>query len=704
MSARGVWLRDLGRLLSGCFLAVFVIAPAGRLAAAVTYQNETHAVVSSGSSITLIRPASTGDGDLLIAAVAVDDTGGSFGGSDFDAPSGWAEIDNGACPQEAGDTLRCGLASWWKIASDAEPASYDFTWGSSEPAAGVILRYKGTDGIDPIGVVGVLTGAHKANDPDPPKAPSVTTTADDVVVLRLLANDRVGPWDVGTGHTLRHNGCGGSGDPSLACIAAGDKTQAAAGPTGIMEWQKSTTLTNIYWRSLTVEILPPQPKGSIEIFKQTLPGNLPDEFSFSTTGLPGGGAFALSDGESQLFSNLTVGGGLYSVAETVPDLWTRIAYCDLGFPGNVEVVDGFTTECHFVNAHDLYLDRCDMVGRPDNLGGTGSHSPTSQSLIFDAHTPFVLRAVDVYPDTAGTVRVRLKDSLNNVMATRAVFVAPATPGERTRIELDLPVPAGTGLQLDAVGTTGTALYRNATGASYPYAGEFVSITGNTFGPDYYYYFYDWEVERLDAVGPSHKEFGGGEYNTFTNKTYFDVSEPTVIEAVHVFPGSSGTVTIELRDGAGMLLDSVTTTVPASPVGVKTPIVVDFFVPAGTEYSLGLGGSTTATLWRNSSGAVYPFSTSTVTVTGTSSPTFYYYFFDWLFRPAWVGWNVHLHDLTLDTELRVVACVEARLGPDLEIVFPASITARAGDRVIFDDPVAVESGAELVMKTSSYLLP
>jgi len=39
------------------------------------------------------------------------------------------------------------------------------------------------------------------------------------------------------------------------------------------------------------------------------------------------------------------------------------------------------------------------------------------------------------------------------------------------------------------------LYRNDAGANYPYnIGSIMSITGNSADPDYYYFYYDIEVE------------------------------------------------------------------------------------------------------------------------------------------------------------------------------------------------------------------
>ena len=111
-------------------------------------------------------------------------------------------------------------------------------------------------------------------------------------------------------------------------------------------------------------------------------------------------------------------------------------------------------------------------------------------------------------------------------------------------------------------------------------------------------------------------------------------------------------------------------------GAKTPVVLDFLVPAGNDWALRLNTTTTTTrLWRNDSGSVFPFSTSSLSMTGHSyaaDQTYYYYFYDWLFTPARVGWDVRLHDLSIDGALTVRACETATLGPDLDLLFPADV--------------------------------
>ncbi|QLH44567.1 MAG: hypothetical protein HWD58_02445 [Bacteroidota bacterium] len=64
----------------------------------------------------------------------------------------------------------------------------------------------------------------------------------------------------------------------------------------------------------------------------------------------------------------------------------------------------------------------------------------------------------------------------------------------------MPIPVGTGLQLGLGTGSAVNLYRNSTGASYPYSNGPITITGNTAANSatYYYFFYDWVVKGDDC--------------------------------------------------------------------------------------------------------------------------------------------------------------------------------------------------------------
>ena len=137
-------------------------------------------------------------------------------------------------------------------------------------------------------------------------------------------------------------------------------------------------------------------------------------------------------------------------------------------------------------------------GKLDN-SGTGSYFITAgypHGLIFNCTSPVVLKTVKVYSSQASTRTISLQDSQENVLQSANISI----PNGESRITLNFNIPVGTNLKL--MGPGAPYLYRDGgTGAPtlpYPYSvGNEISITNNTAaGLEFYYYFYDWEVEKV----------------------------------------------------------------------------------------------------------------------------------------------------------------------------------------------------------------
>jgi len=129
------------------------------------------------------------------------------------------------------------------------------------------------------------------------------------------------------------------------------------------------------------------------------------------------------------------------------------------------------------------------IGPSDNsFGGGGSFNGT-QHLIFDAYEAFTLKTVKVYANGGGNRTIELRNSNGTVLQTATVNI----PNGTQVVTLNFDVQPGTDYQL---GTLANAdLYRNNTGPSYPYTvANVASITNSSAGTEYYYSFYDWEIE------------------------------------------------------------------------------------------------------------------------------------------------------------------------------------------------------------------
>ncbi|MFH2096358.1 MAG: C25 family cysteine peptidase [Bacteroidota bacterium] len=160
-----------------------------------------------------------------------------------------------------------------------------------------------------------------------------------------------------------------------------------------------------------------------------------------------------------------------------------------------------TTTTYYVQDHITTLGASQYGARTDNTG-TGAYFTSAyvHGEIFDAYVPFKLVSVKVYAQTAGNRTITLQNSGGTDLQTVTVNI----PTGESRITLDMDVPAGTDLKL--LGPLSPGLFRNSAGTTYPYtlAGVF-SVTTSTAGTtpeNYYYYFYDWEVQTItDCSSP-----------------------------------------------------------------------------------------------------------------------------------------------------------------------------------------------------------
>jgi bacillolysin len=128
------------------------------------------------------------------------------------------------------------------------------------------------------------------------------------------------------------------------------------------------------------------------------------------------------------------------------------------------------------------------VGPLTNAFGTGgNHNNTSTQYIeFSVLQPITLSTVKVYATGAGTRNILLFDNVGTLLNTIPVSVANGT----SNITLNLDLQPGD----YRIGGTNMNLYRNNSGASYPYSlAGLVNITGSSAGSDFYYYYYDWVI-------------------------------------------------------------------------------------------------------------------------------------------------------------------------------------------------------------------
>jgi|GEM_PF-895686 len=135
-----------------------------------------------------------------------------------------------------------------------------------------------------------------------------------------------------------------------------------------------------------------------------------------------------------------------------------------------------------------------LFGGPnDNNFGAGSYYQGDRHLVFDCYYSSTLVSVLVYANSDGFRTIELRNSTNLVLQDTTVFIPSSANG--TRVSLNFTLPVENNLQL-GMSNSNNDMYRNSSGAFFPYdIGGIVSITGTNAPPGYYYFFYDWEVQK-----------------------------------------------------------------------------------------------------------------------------------------------------------------------------------------------------------------
>ncbi|MCS6980670.1 MAG: FG-GAP-like repeat-containing protein [Flavobacteriales bacterium] len=142
-------------------------------------------------------------------------------------------------------------------------------------------------------------------------------------------------------------------------------------------------------------------------------------------------------------------------------------------------------------------------GMPKHTGNShysGSNN-TNALMYFDVFKPCTLKTVKVYTDIAGTRNIVLLNNQGQLIHNTVVNVQPDSqiitlnwvlnPGSDYAITTDTSYNQ----LIPGWNANGPRFKRNSSGVSYPYLiQDILTITNSSFGPQYYYYFYDWQVE------------------------------------------------------------------------------------------------------------------------------------------------------------------------------------------------------------------
>lgn len=129
-------------------------------------------------------------------------------------------------------------------------------------------------------------------------------------------------------------------------------------------------------------------------------------------------------------------------------------------------------------------------GEYDNEFDSGSYFYGDQHLIFNADSSCIIKSAKFYADSINTITFELRDNNGIVLDDTTHTVSQ---GEQ-RLILNFEVPVGNDMEL-GISTNNSGLYRNNSGANFPYnIGDVINISSSSAGNNYYYFYYDIEAE------------------------------------------------------------------------------------------------------------------------------------------------------------------------------------------------------------------
>lgn len=180
-----------------------------------------------------------------------------------------------------------------------------------------------------------------------------------------------------------------------------------------------------------------------------------------------------------------------------------VRWFDASLAGSLlHVGNEYTTEV-LTETTDFFVENCKysdtlLVGESRASSGGGYFPGTNtQGLYFNAIQDFRLLSVKMNSQSAQNRTIIIIDSNNDTIQQLERYV----PAGQSIVLLDVDIPQGSAYCITVNGTNG--LYRNSSACSYPYTQqglvEIYNSTAGTSGLDYYYFFYDWQVQAQACV-------------------------------------------------------------------------------------------------------------------------------------------------------------------------------------------------------------
>lgn len=198
--------------------------------------------------------------------------------------------------------------------------------------------------------------------------------------------------------------------------------------------------------------------------------------------------------EPQADNVLSCGGEVdLSATTTIPGVEIQW-YADAGLTNLLGVGADYATT---ISQTTSFYVTANSGGQPEYTGnfapGTGGFHAGWQGIYFTADAAFVLKTIEVNAETAGSFSLEYTPAGGVKQST----VFNVNQG-MNKLNVELEVPEGED-HLLFMPTGGVLLHRDNSGVSYPYALSTIGNVTKSTAPgvelDYYYYFYNWEIQK-----------------------------------------------------------------------------------------------------------------------------------------------------------------------------------------------------------------
>ncbi|MCA1844503.1 MAG: metallophosphoesterase [Actinobacteria bacterium] len=200
-------------------LMIGPVRPAPAATGATRVASTTSTSSSAKTSITVKRPAGTAAGQVMVAAIVMNDDEPAF-----TAPAGWTVVRDDSVPGKLRQTI------YVKAAAASEPTSYTWTLSDRRRIAGGITTYAGVDTTQPVDAHGASANPTKTT---AVTAPSITTSVAGDLLVDFAAIDAEGSLKPPSGMTARWQAAAPNKRmASDALASSSDSPLDAAGETG----------------------------------------------------------------------------------------------------------------------------------------------------------------------------------------------------------------------------------------------------------------------------------------------------------------------------------------------------------------------------------------------------------------------------------------------------------------------------------------